>query len=87
MKKILVTGSKGMLGQDLCPTLTDNGYETTETDKSNLDITNFDMAEKIISKEKPDYLIHCAAYTDVDKAEYDIESARAINAKGTENLD
>ena len=86
MKKILVTGSKGMLGQDLCPTLADNGYETIETDKNNLDITNFDMAEKIISKEKPNYLIHCAAYTDVDKAEEDIESARVINAKGTENL-
>lgn len=86
MNKILVTGAKGMLGQDLCPTLADNGYETIETDKNNLDVTIFDMAEKKILKENPDCLIHCAAYTDVDKAEDDIKTAQMINAKGTENL-
>ena len=38
------------------------------------------------STEKPDYVIHCAAYTNVDKAEEDLETARLINAKGTENI-
>jgi dTDP-4-dehydrorhamnose reductase len=37
-------------------------------------------------EEKPDFVIHCAAYTDVDKAEEDIEQARLINAQGTENI-
>ena len=86
MKKILVTGSNGMLGQDLCPTLMDCGYDVIETDIDNLDITNFDMAENVIVKEKPDCIIHCAAYTNVDKAEDDIDNARLINSKGTENL-
>ena len=38
--KVLVTGANGMLGQDLCPILEDEGYEVIETDIHNLDITN-----------------------------------------------
>ena len=86
MTKVLVTGANGMLGQDLCPILEDEGYEVVETDIHNLDITNLDMVRDILTKEKPDYVIHCAAYTNVDKAEEDIENARLINSKGTENI-
>ena len=86
MTKVLVTGANGMLGQDLCPILEDNGYEVIETDIQNLDITNSKMVEKVFLEEKPDYVIHCAAYTNVDKAEEDLETARLINAKGTENI-
>lgn len=86
MSKVLVTGANGMLGQDLCPTLEDNGYEVVETDVDNLDITNFDMVNEILKKEHPDIVIHCAAYTNVDKAEDDIETARLINKKGAENI-
>lgn len=84
--KILVTGANGMLGQDLCPILEDEGYEVVETDINNLDITDFKMVEEVLSKENPDIVVHCAAYTNVDKAEEDIETARLINSKGTENL-
>lgn len=84
--KILVTGAKGMLGQDLCPILEDEGYEVTETDIHNLDITDKKIIDKILKDEKPNIVIHCAAYTNVDKAEEDIKTARLINAKGTENL-
>ena len=86
MEKILVTGAKGMLGQDLCPTLEDAGFETIETDIHNLDITNYDAAEKFITSEKPDAIVHCAAYTNVNKAEEDTDTAMKINAEGTENL-
>ena len=86
MYKVLVTGANGMLGQDLCPILEDEGYEVVETDIHNLDITNLDMVRNVLISEKPDYVIHCAAYTNVDKAEEDIETARLINAKGTENI-
>lgn len=86
MKKILVTGANGMLGQDLCPILEDEGYEVVETDIKTLDITNSDMVKKVLSEEKPDIVIHCAAYTNVDKAEEDYETAHKINAVGTENL-
>ena len=76
MTKVLVTGVNGMLGQDLCPIFEDNGYEVIETDIQNLDITNPKMVDEVLSKEKPDFVIHCAAYTNVDKAEEDIETAR-----------
>ena len=84
--KVLVTGSKGMLGQDLCPILKNANYTVIETDIDTLDITKLDEVERIISTENPDIVIHCAAYTNVDKAEEDIETARLINFVGTENI-
>ncbi len=86
MKKILITGAKGMLGHDLCPTLEDAGFETIETDVDTLDITDIAHVEKVLEEKKPDILIHCAAYTNVNKAEEDTETAMKINATGTENL-
>ena len=85
-KKILVTGANGMLGQDLCPILEDEGYEVIETDVQTLDITNPDMVNQVLKTDNPDIVIHCAAYTNVDKAEEDLEDARLINSKGTENI-
>ena len=84
--KILVTGANGMLGQDLCPILEDEGYTVIETDINTLDITNSDMIKSVLNNEHPDIVIHCAAYTNVDKAEEDLETARLINSKGTENI-
>ena len=84
--KVLVTGAKGMLGQDLCPILEDNGYDVIETDIHNLDITNLENVTNIIDNETPEIIIHCAAYTNVDKAEEDLENARKINVLGTKNL-
>lgn len=84
--KILVTGANGMLGQDLCPMLEDEGYEVIETDIHNFDITDGIQIKKFLAKEKPNFIIHCAAYTNVDKAEEDIKTARLINTIGTTNL-
>lgn len=84
--KVLVTGANGMLGQDLCPLLEDEGYEVIETDVNNLDITNIEQVNSVLKAEKPNFVIHCAAYTNVDKAEEDIETARLINSKGTTNI-
>lgn len=86
MKKILVTGSKGMLGQDLCPTLKEAGFIVIDTDLHNMDILNFNQSEYVIKYYRPDYVIHCAAYTNVDKAETDSKTAFAINETGTKNL-
>jgi dTDP-4-dehydrorhamnose reductase len=84
--KVLVTGAKGMLGQDLCLILKNTNYTVIETDVDTLDITKFTEVEGVISAGKPDFVIHCAAYTNVDKAEEDIETARLINVVGTENV-
>lgn len=86
MKKILVTGAKGMLGHDLCPTLEDAGFETVETDVDNLDITDLKQVEKVLNAESPDAVVHCAAYTNVNKAEEEKDLAIKINGEGTENL-
>lgn len=86
MTKVLITGANGMLGQDLSPIFEDEGFEVIETDVHNLDVTNEQNVEEVFSAEKPNIVIHCAAYTNVDKAEEDIETARLINAVGTKNI-
>ena len=86
MKKILVTGANGMLGQDLCPILTENGFDVIKTDVDNMDITDIDSVKRALEEYKPEVVIHCAAYTNVDKAEEDYETAHKINVIGTENL-
>ena len=81
--KVLVTGAKGMLGQDLCPIFEDAGAFVIETDVDTLDITN---AEQVLTDIRPDLVVHCAAYTNVDKAEEDLKTAELINVTGTENI-
>jgi dTDP-4-dehydrorhamnose reductase len=79
--KILVTGADGQLGYELkrsCP----QGINLIETDKESLDITDAGAIEIALKMHEPDWLINCAAYTAVDKAESDQDAATAINATG-----
>lgn len=84
--KVLVTGANGMLGQDLCPILEDVGCYVIETDIETLNITELETVKNVLNTTHPDLVIHCAAYTNVDKAEDDFETAEKINVSGTENI-
>ncbi|MBQ4646376.1 MAG: dTDP-4-dehydrorhamnose reductase [Candidatus Gastranaerophilales bacterium] len=84
--KVLVTGANGMLGKDLCPYLEELGVFVIQTDCDTMDITNFEQTKEAIEKIRPNLIIHCAAYTNVDKAEEDLETATKINVDGSRNV-
>ena len=84
--KVLVTGANGMLGKDLCPYLEELGMMVIPTDYDNMDITNPEQTQEVIEKVHPDLIIHCAAYTNVDKAEADLETATKLNVEGVKNV-
>ncbi len=80
MKRILVTGSNGQLGNEIKRQSRQSGQEFIFTGAAELDITNKQQVEEYMGQSKPDFLINCAAYTNVEKAEDDEPSARRINA-------
>lgn len=81
MTKILVTGSNGQLGSDLRVLSAEHPeWQFIFTDVAELDITNAAMVDQKFASEKPNYVINCAAYTAVDKAETELELATKINA-------
>src|SRR3954469_5044063 len=83
---VLVTGVNGQLGHDVVKELTKKGHEAHGTDRNTLDITNEADVHSYVGKVKPDAIIHCAAYTNVDQAETDRDSAYQVNALGTKYL-
>lgn len=81
MATILVTGANGQLGNEL--RVLEKSYPSFTflfTDYEELDITNQDAVLAFFEQHKPQYLINCAAYTAVDKAETDQDKCYAINA-------
>ena len=86
MKTIIVTGVKGQLGYDCVRQLKERGLNPIGTDKEEFDITDINAVSSFFEKTKPDALIHCAAYTAVDKAESDRDIAYKVNVEGTKNL-
>ena len=99
--KVLITGSKGMLGSDLIKVLSAHSAQTCRgrihptssldcevigIDLKDVDITKKDEIIKVISDIHPDLVIHTAAYTDVDGCERKKDLAFLINAHGTENI-
>ncbi|MBA3070966.1 MAG: dTDP-4-dehydrorhamnose reductase [Nitrospirae bacterium] len=83
--KILVTGSDGMLAQDLIFALKENN-EVMPFSKQEMDITQKDAVIKNIKSNAPDIVINCAAYTKVDTAEEEREKAFQVNGIGVQNL-
>lgn len=87
MKKILVIGSKGQLGNEFQELAKEYPFFLyIFYDVAQMDIANKELVEEEMEELKPDYLINCAAYTAVDKAETDSELAYAINGDAVGNL-
>ena len=83
--RILITGANGMLAKSVRKRL-EKGNELICTDVADLDITDEKAVMEFVTNAKPDYIINCAAYTAVDKAEEAGEIVRKINADGPKNL-
>jgi dTDP-4-dehydrorhamnose reductase len=84
--RVLITGAGGMVGsavRELCET---SGDTVFAYDHRALDITSAEDVRRTVSTTRPDALINCAAWTDVDGCESDYERAFAANATGPENL-
>ena len=84
--KILVTGANGQLGYDVVKELKKRNIECLGVDRDSFDITNETQTADFIERYNPDAVIHCAAYTAVDKAEDENETCYEINVTGTENI-
>lgn len=86
-KIILVTGANGQLGNEMRNALTgDERFEAIYTDVEELDITSKEAVETFFASHRVDFLVNCAAYTAVDKAEDDAELCRKLNADAVELL-
>ncbi len=83
--KILITGAKGLLGGYLVDFFK-NSYRVFAFGRKDLDITDFKSLKNKIAEIKPDILINCAAYTDVDGAEKNFKEAFRVNGFGVRNL-
>jgi dTDP-4-dehydrorhamnose reductase len=79
MKKVLLIGAKGQVGQELQVTLPFLG-EVISIGREELDLTNSEKISQLIREIHPDYLVNAAAYTAVDKAETEPDLAYSINA-------
>jgi len=86
MKTILLTGAKGMFGQDAVKIFTESGYRVIPADIQDFDITDESSVRRFLKDLEFDFAVHAAAYTNVDLAETEREKAFLINEKGAENL-
>ena len=86
MLKIALIGSTGMLGIDVNSALKGVNFLIKNYNSKNLDIADAQAVNGVMSSFKPDYIINCAAYTNVDEAETEKEKADAVNNIGVQNL-
>lgn len=86
-KRVLITGANGQLGHEMRNVLNgDDRFEAIFTDVAELDICDAEAVNRAVADNRVDYIVNCAAYTQVDKAEDNVELCRKINATAVENL-
>jgi dTDP-4-dehydrorhamnose reductase len=84
--KVLVTGAAGMLGRDVMLAAGNAGHDVVGFGRAELDITDPVGLAKKFDLERPDIVINCAAWTDVDGAEAAEQEAFAVNGAGAGNV-
>ncbi|MCM3629394.1 dTDP-4-dehydrorhamnose reductase [Paenibacillus glycanilyticus] len=84
--KVAVTGANGQLGRELVMLETGGRFDIIGLGRTELDITNLEQCRSVLSRLRPDVVIHCAAYTAVDRAEAEPDEAFRINAAGSRNV-
>ncbi len=83
--KVLITGGLGLLGVEIAAVFRDSA-ELRATDREDWDVTDPVACRKEVNRFRPDVVVHCAAYTAVDRAESEAEVARILNVEGTRNV-
>lgn len=84
--RILITGAAGMLGRDVTTAAPASGHEAIALTRADLDITDGAAVERAVAGARPDAVVNCAAWTDVDGAEADETAATAVNGAGAGNV-
>ena len=84
--RVLVTGVKGQLGHDVVKELEKRGHTAIGVDIDEMDITDEKSVMDCIGEQKPEVIVHCAAYTAVDAAEDNVDLCRKVNADGTRTI-
>lgn len=84
--KLLVTGVKGQLGHDIVNECKEKNIEAVGVDIEEMDITDAKKVAEVIKEGNYDAVIHCAAWTAVDKAEDEVELCTKVNVDGTRNI-
>jgi dTDP-4-dehydrorhamnose reductase len=84
--RLLITGAAGMLGHDVCDIARAEGHELSAFARAQLDITDATAVDDAVAGARPDAVINCAAYTNVDGAETESALAEAVNGRGAGNV-
>ena len=87
--RFLITGVTGQLGYDIHRELIQRGYDEKDIlalGREDMDITDKEQVDKIVTAFNPDVIFHCAAWTAVDKAEDMKEACTKVNVEGSKNI-
>ncbi len=84
--RLLITGARGLLGTELVDRASRLGLEVHATDIDEMDVTDRGAVESVVGSLEPEVILHCAAYTAVDRAEAEPDAAMRLNRDGTRNV-
>ncbi|MDR2646777.1 MAG: dTDP-4-dehydrorhamnose reductase [Oscillospiraceae bacterium] len=83
---VLVTGAQGQLGFDVCKELRRRSVNCVGVDREDFDLADSSAIRQALRTIKPDFVVHCAAYTAVDRAEDEPQIAKQINTIATQEI-